>query len=388
MKIAFLTSEYPHPKANFAAGIGTSIMNLANGLQQLGHEITVVIYGQDQDETFTDSGIAFYKVKNVKFKGLSRYLTQKKIQRLLNTLVREKKIDLVEVADWTGISDRLRLNCPVVIKLHGSDTYFCHLDRRPVKYLNYSREKKALQRADAHASVSKYVAEVTSKLFQLQNTFTIIPNGIDLEQFNNNLASVSSDEPTLLYFGTLIRKKGLLELPFIFNEVHRQYPRAKLMLIGRNASDIVTGNSSTWQMMQSLFDADALANVNYLGSVPYDQIKGYLANATVCVFPTFAEALPVSWIEAMAMRKAIVASNIGWAPEIIDDGVNGYVVHPKDHAEFAAKIVALLDNPALRNQMGQNARDKVIQQFSIAVVARKNEAFYDAVLAKFKTSRP
>ena len=71
--------------------------------------------------------------------------------------------------------------------------------------------------------------------------------------------------------------------------------------------------------MQGLFTTEAQANVRYLGSVPYENIKKHIDEAAVCVFPTFAEALPVSWIEAMAMQKAIVASAIGWAEEVIEE---------------------------------------------------------------------
>lgn len=380
MKIAFLTSEYPHSRANFAAGIGTSIMNLSKGLLQLGHEVVIVLYGQDKDETFQDNGITFYKIKNVKLKGFSRILTQKKIQRLINTLVKEGKVDLVEVADWTGISSNIKLQCPLVIKLHGTDTYFCHLDNRPVKFINKIREEKALKNADAWLSVSQYVASVTKELFSLSNDFTVIPNGIDLEKFSVSGTQNNTQENTILYFGTLIRKKGLLELPLIFNEVYKQNNQAKLILIGRDASDIISGNTSTWSMMQDLFDKEALSNVNYLGSVPYDQIKDHINNATVCVFPTFAEALPVSWIEAMAMQKAIVASNIGWATEVIDDGVNGFLVHPKAHQEYAQKIVTLLANEDLRNQLGVEAAKKVKEKFSLEVVAKQSEVFYKDII--------
>ncbi len=116
-------------------------------------------------------------------------------------------------------------------------------------------------------------------------------------------------------------KKGAFELPLIFNELYKKNTDVQLILIGRDASDIQSGNSSTWKMMQELFDDRALKNVNYLGSVPYDEIKNHIAKASVCVFPTFAEALPVSWIEAMTMNKAIVASNIGWANEVIEDSL-------------------------------------------------------------------
>lgn len=380
MKIAFLTSEYPHARASFAAGIGTSIMNLSKGLLQQGHEVVIVLYGQDKDETFSDNGISFYKIKNVKLKGFSRILTQKKIQRLLNTLVKENKVDLVEVADWTGISSNIKLKCPLVIKLHGTDTYFCHLDNRPVKFINKLREAKALRNADAWLSVSQYVAEVTKELFALKNDFTVIPNGIDLEKFSVSEGQNKVQENTILYFGTLIRKKGLLELPLIFNEVYKQNKEAKLILIGRDASDIITGNTSTWNMMQTLFDKEALANVNYLGSVPYDQIKEHINAAAVCVFPTFAEALPVSWIEAMAMQKAIVASNIGWATEVIDDNVSGFLVHPKAHQEYAQKIVTLLKDKDLRKQFGKKAKEKATQKFSIETVAKQNADFYKSII--------
>jgi glycosyltransferase involved in cell wall biosynthesis len=133
-------------------------------------------------------------------------------------------------------------------------------------------------------------------------------------------------------------------------------------------------------MMQPLFDKAAFQNVTYLGSVPYETIKEHISAATVCVFPTFAEALPVSWIEAMAMQKAIVASNIGWATEVIDNDCNGFLVHPKEHQQFAQKIIALLESEVLRNQFGAAARNKVEQKFSITVVAKQSADFYKAII--------
>lgn len=380
MKIAFLTPEFPHPKIGPSGGIGTSILNLSKGLIKAGHEVSVLVYGQKKDEVFEENGIVFYRIKNVKIKGLSRFFTQKKIQKLINKLVLENKIELIEAPDWTGITSGIKPKCPVVIKLHGSDTYFCHLDKRPVKFLNRFHEKKALQNADALLSVSQYTADVTKELFSLERDFTIIPNSIDLNRFSLN--TIEPQENTLLYFGTLIRKKGLLELPLIFNEIHKRNNQAKLILIGRDASDIVSGNSSTWKMMQSLFSADALQNVDYLGSVPYDQMKQHIGSATVCVFPTFAEALPVSWIEAMAMQKAIVASNIGWASEVIDNQKNGFLVHPKNHQEYANRVLELIENKDLRTEFGIEARKKATSSFSLEAVEKQSIQFYQTVTNK------
>ncbi len=379
MKIAFLTPEFPHPKMGSSGGIGTSILNLSKGLTLIGHQVFVLVYGQKEDEVFEENDISYYKIRNIKLKGFSRLLTQKKIERLINNLVENHQLAIVEAPDWTGITSYIKPKCPIVIRLHGSDTYFCHLDKRPVKLINKYHEKRALQHADALLSVSHYTVFVTKQLFGLQKEFTIIPNSIDIDNFAFS-DKAKMQENTILYFGSLIRKKGLLELPLIFNEVYKQNKQVKLILIGRDVSDIITGNTSTWAMMQSLFDKDALQNVDYIGSVPYNKIQHYISSATVCVFPTFAEALPVSWIEAMAMQKAIVASNIGWATEVIDDGVNGFLVHPKEHEIYAQKIVELLENEALRNQFGIAARKKVAQKFSIEVVAKQSADFYQQVI--------
>lgn len=384
MKIAFLTPEYPHFKTGSSGGIGTSIRNLAIGLLAVGCSVRVLVYGQKEERIFEDHGILVQQIRNVKLKGLSWYLTRKKLQKIIDGLYESKKIDLVEAPDWTGITSFISpKKCPIVIRLNGSDTYFCHLDGRPVKWKNKFHERRALQQADGLLSVSQFTADTTNTVFGLDKRFTIIPNGIDMELFIpekviDQKSPVASN--SLLYFGSLIRKKGLLELPFIFNAIVAIRPEVTLLLIGKDVPDIISGNPSTWQMMQDLFTTEAKSRVRYLGSVPYVDIKRHINEATVCLFPTFAEALPVSWIEAMAMQKPIVASTIGWAKEIISDGVNGFLVHPTDHDTYADKIIMLLDQEDLRTKFGLAARERVAAKFSVEVVAQHSLLFYESLM--------
>ncbi|MDI5887376.1 glycosyltransferase family 4 protein [Flavobacterium yafengii] len=381
MKIAFLTPEYPHPNTGSSGGIGTSIKNLAIGLLAEGCSVRILVYGQKEEGVFDDNGICVQRIRNVKLKGLSWYFTRKKLQKIINQLYEKKEIDLVEAPDWTGITSFISpKKCPVVIRLNGSDTYFCHLDGRPVKWKNKFHEKRALKNADALLSVSQFTADKTNQVFSLDKEFTIIPNSIDLDAFSPNDES-NENNNTILYFGSLIRKKGLLELPLIFNKVVTKNPKARLILVGKDVSDIISGNSSTWQMMQKLFTKQALINVDYLGAVPYQDIRNQIKTATVCVFPTFAEALPVSWIEAMAMQKAIVASDIGWATEVMDDGINGFLVHPTHHLEYADRIIQILENDKLRKEFGTEARKQVIKKFSITIVAQESLSFYKSLIA-------
>jgi glycosyltransferase involved in cell wall biosynthesis len=233
-------------------------------------------------------------------------------------------------------------------------------------------------------SVSQFTADLTNQVFGLNKQFTIIPNAIDVNLFKNTSNMDNNLGKTILYFGSLIRKKGLLELPHIFNEVIQNNPEAQLILIGNDVPDIISGNKSTWQMMQELFSDQALQNVRYLGSVPYKEIKKQIDLATVCVFPSFAEALPVSWIEAMALQKAVVASNIGWATEIISDGQDGFLINPRDHVTYAQKILKLLDDTNLREEFGIKARNRIVQKFSIEIVAQQSFNFYKRVLNQQK----
>ena len=394
LKIAFLTPEYPHAKTGSSGGIGTSIKNLAIGLLAQGSSVRVLVYGQKEEGVFEDNGIVVQQIRNVKFKGSSSWLTRKKLERLINQLYANKEIDLVEAPDWTGITSFIQpRKCPIVIRLNGSDTYFCHLEHRPVKVINKFHERRALQKADGLLSASQFTADVTNEVFGLRKEFTIIPNSIDIDLFDADDNSFPSAPPLeragvrravgkdiILYFGSLIRKKGLLELPFIFNKVIQINPEAKLILIGNDVPDIVSGNSSTWAMMQSLFTAEALQNVSYLGSVPYQDIKAHIKAATLCVFPTFAEALPVSWIEAMALQKPIVASNIGWANEIIAEGIEGFLVHPKQHLEYAQRILELLESTKLQEEFGIAARKKVALKFSTQIVAQQSLLFYQDLI--------
>jgi glycosyltransferase involved in cell wall biosynthesis len=381
MKIAFLTPEYPHPKTGSSGGIGTSIKNLAIGLLDQGHSVRVLVYGQKKEDVFDDNGISVQQIQNVKIKGLSWYLTRKKLERIINELYAHQEIDLVEAPDWTGITSFIQpKKCPIVIRLNGSDTYFCHLEHRPVKWNNQFHEKRALEKADGLLSVSQFTADVTNQVFGLQKEFTIIPNSIDVDLFDGNDNIKINGKNRILYFGSLIRKKGLLELPLIFNEVFQKNPKAQLVLVGKDVPDIVSGNASTWQMMQGLFTKEAFQKVRYLGSVPYSEIKKQIQLAAVCVFPSFAEALPVSWIEAMALQKAVVASNIGWAKEIIDDGKEGFLINPKEHQQYAKGILALLENPELQKQFGIAARKKIVTTFSMEIVAKQSVLFYKGII--------
>ncbi|MFD1294254.1 glycosyltransferase family 4 protein [Lutibacter holmesii] len=380
MKIAFLTPEYPHKNTGHSAGLGSSIKNLVQGLVEEGHEITVFLYAQNSSKIFIDQGATIHLIENKNYRFGKWYFYRKHIQDYCNDIIEKEQISLLEAPDWTGITAFMKFKIPVVIRFHGSDTYFCYLEKRRQKLKNYWFERLAIKKAKAFIAPTSYAGIVSKRLFHIKNKIVkTIHYGLELDKFDK-IPTSKFEDGLILYLGTIIRKKGVLELPSIMKNVFKNYPKAHLVLIGGDAPDIKTNSSSTWNLVEKEFSDDLLQNVTYLGSVPYENVQDYIKKAHVCVFPTYAETLGMVTIESMAMQKAVVNSNIGWAKELIIDGESGFLVHPNNHIEYASKIVDLLQNNALRKAIGENARVRVEDKFDIDKIVKENIEFYKALI--------
>ena len=380
LKVGLITSEYPHPKVKHAAGIATSIKNLAVTLVKKELRVIVFVYQQDVDEVVIAEGVEIHLIKSKNYPFFGWFLSRKHIQNYVNSIVEKEGINILEAPDWTGITAFMKFKVPLVIRFHGSDAYFCKLDGRTQKFKNKWFELSAVKRASAFIAPTTYAGDETGKLFNLdKNKIKTIHYGLQIENFNNK-SPENFNENTILYIGTIIRKKGVLELAQIFNQVVETNPEAQLILIGSDSPDLKTGSSSTYKLVEKLFSDSAKANVNYLGKVPYNQVMEHIKNAHVCTFPSFAETLGMVTIESMAMHKPVVNTSIGWAQELIDDGVNGYLVHPSDIDNYAKTISKLLNDRKLCVEIGNAARLKIESTFDINRIADINIEYYKSII--------
>ena len=380
MHIGFLLPEYPHEKLPKAAGIGTSTKNMLKALIEKGIRVTVFTYFQDKQEVFKDGDITIHKIKLRKYPVLTWRLNEGIIEKYTNKIIKQEQIDVLEVVDWTGISANMKFPIPHTMRLHGSDTYFCHLDKRKVKKANFNREQKAFQKADKIIAVSEFVAQESNKLFATNKDIAIIHNGIFIDDFKP-FSKAKMKQNQLLYFGTVIRKKGVLELATAFNMVVEKKPEATLLLLGKDATDIVD-KVSTMKLFTQLLSEKAKKQITYIPQVPYAKVKDFLAEATAIVLPSFAEALPMTWIEAMASGKSLVTSDIGWAKEIMIHEKTGFTVHPTEHNLFASYMLELLENEEKRTTFGKNAREIALDRFDITKIAQQNIEIYKSLISK------
>ena len=306
------------------------------------------------------------------------YFTRKQINAYVEKQVKKGRIDVLEAPDWTGITAFMKFSVPIVIRLNGSDGYFCHLDGRKQKFKNYIFEKLALKNADRIVSVSTFTGKLTNEVFKLKRNITTIHNCINVSDFSPLKATVNKGQ--ILYFGTLVRKKGVLELAPIFNEVIEQFEDASLILIGNDNIDNVQ-KKSTLEMMMDELSEKARSKIKYLKAVPYAQVQKYISEANVIVLPSFAEAFPMTWLETLAMEKALVSSDVGWANELMISGKTGFTVDPKNHKEYANRIVSLLRDVDLCGDFGKAGRQRVIENFSSEVITNQNVEFYKSLVS-------
>lgn len=377
MHLGFITSEYPSTNLGPSGGLGTSIRNLAQGLVEKDVEVTVFVIAQKVDLHFTDGKIKIISIAKKKHIALNWYIERKRIQQIIQQYIDSRSLDILEAPDWTGISAFMKFSIPLVIRLHGSDSYFCHLDGRKQKWKHYFLEKTALKNADKIVSVSSFTGSLTKKIFKLSNEIVTIHNSINKDDFQP--LAIETDPNMILYFGTVIRKKGVLELAQAFNILIEKEPRVKLVLLGKDTLDYFT-KTSTISLFKDLLSEKASKHVEHINEVPYEEVKKHIATAQVITLPSFAEAFPMTWLETLILKKPLVSSNIGWAKELMINDVTGFTVDPKNYESYAQKLQELLNNSQKRILFGEHGRKHVIENFSSDVIAEKNILFYKNVI--------
>ncbi|MES1242688.1 MAG: glycosyltransferase family 4 protein [Acidobacteriota bacterium] len=370
MHVGFLSNEYPPLPSG---GIGTSVRNLARALVAAGHRVTVVGWGHEA--RFEDGGVRVRFLGHTPLRSLGWLLHRSAARRELLRLIDEEGLDVVEAPDWCGPSAGLRLPCPIGVRCHGSATYFADILGDPIRPRVTLAERMALEGADGLASVSRFTAERTRELFGLADRFRVIPNGVDLSRFRPGQPE-DVETGTVLYLGTIIRKKGVLDLGPAFSKVVRREPRARLAVAGRDSADPRTGSPSTWRLLEASLSTPARARTDLLGEVPYEQVQERIRRAAVCVFPSYAEAQPLAWLEAMACGRPLVGYDQGWARELVRPGVDGILVPEGDTAALADAVLALLADPERAAALGASARRRVEAEFDAGIAAERSLAWY------------
>jgi len=200
------------------------------------------------------------------------------------------------------------------------------------------------------------------------NKIRIIPHG-DYSFFAKYKKDDVREENIILFFGRIESYKGLEYLIGAEPLITREIPNTKIIIAGR-------GNFSKYRKLIKNTKSFEIYNE----FIPDKQVAELFQKAKIVVLP-YIEASQSGIIPiAYAFKKPVVVTNVGCIPEVVDDGVTGFIVPPRDVNALANAIIKLLKDDELRKQMGENAYKKMIEELSWDKIAEKTIGVYKEVI--------
>lgn len=190
----------------------------------------------------------------------------------------------------------------------------------------------------------------------------VIYNGVEIEKFTQpdkeNFAKEKqhiSERFVIGYVGTFYKWQGVEDLARSFSSVVKRRDDVRLLMVGEGPE---------FENVKNIIGELDIGNkVTLTGSVPPDEVPYYIGAMDIFIVPRPSTsetetAVPLKVLEAMAMGKPIVATNVGGLAEVIEDGVNGILTEPGNTGQLADKILSLVDNESLRREIGEKSKQK------------------------------
>ena len=213
-------------------------------------------------------------------------------------------------------------------------------------------------------------------LIEAHRTRVLPGSGVDLRHFAPAPMPGSDQPPIFLMIGRLLRDKGTLEFVEAARRVRRKYPAVRFRLLGavgaENRTAIGMAEVAAWQ------DAGVIEHVG-----PVEDVRPFIADAICVVLPSYREGAPRTLIEAAAMARPLIATDVPGCRSVVEHGVNGLLCQPRSAESLAAACLQMLAlDPGCRSAMGLAGRRKMERDFDQAhVVAAYRHAIAAATAA-------
>ena len=259
---------------------------------------------------------------------------------------------------------------PFVTTLHGTDVTLVGSDRSYLPITRFSIEE-----SDRVTAISEYLQQVTLKEFQIGRPVEAIPNFVNCDVFQpadgrcRREELARDDERILAHLSNFRPVKRIPDVVEIFELVRREIP-AKLLMIGDGPDRTI----AEWMVR----DKNLVRDVIFLGK--QSQVQNLLNCADVLLLPSDLESFGLAALEGMACGVPAVCSRVGGLPEVIRDGVEGYLVAARDVKGMAARALEILTDSGLRERMGRAARERALLDFCSTKIIPRYEKLYKELI--------
>jgi N-acetyl-alpha-D-glucosaminyl L-malate synthase BshA len=259
---------------------------------------------------------------------------------------------------------------PFITTLHGTDITLVGNNPNFLPITRYS-----IEQSDGVTSISEYLHHQTLKEFGIKRPIEVIPNFVNCDLYTRKpdpqlrAEWAPNGEPILMHLSNFRPVKRILDAVEIFVLV-REKMQAKLVMIG---------DGPDREPAEALARARGVEkDVLFLGK--QNGIREKLGQADLFLLPSQLESFGLAALEAMACEVPVIATNAGGVPEVVEDGVDGYLVEPGDVKLAAKYAIDLLSRSDRGREMGQRARVDAKKRFCANDVIPMYERYYERVL--------
>jgi N-acetyl-alpha-D-glucosaminyl L-malate synthase BshA len=268
---------------------------------------------------------------------------------------------------------RNKRRLPFVTTLHGTDITLVGLDRSYLPITRFS-----IEQSDGVTAISNYLKDRTQREFDISNCIHVIYNFVNCDLYlrddkaaERRAEYARPDERILVHLSNFRPVKRISDVVEIFDRVQKKIP-SRLLLIG----DGPDRSQAEWLAMnKGIHD-----RVLFLGK--QDRINEKLAVADVLLLPSQLESFGLAALEAMACEVVPVATRVGGIPEVIEDGMNGFLAEVGDIETMAQRTTEILKDESKLREMGKRARRSAQARFCSTKIIPQYEEFYRAVLER------
>ncbi len=259
---------------------------------------------------------------------------------------------------------------PFVTTLHGTDITLVGSNRSYLPITRFS-----IEQSDGVTAISQYLLAQTLKEFDIKRPIDVIPNFVNCDLYTRIDAKepraqwAPNGEPILMHLSNFRPVKRVPDCVEIFALVRAKMP-AKLVLIG----DGPDRGAAEYLVRKKKLQKD----VFFLGK--QNAVYQKLSAADLFLLPSQLESFGLAALEAMACEVPVIATNVGGVPEVVENGVDGFLVEPGDVKEAGRYAIELLSRADRGREMGQRARINAKRKFCANDVIPQYERYYQRVL--------
>jgi phosphatidylinositol alpha-mannosyltransferase len=233
------------------------------------------------------------------------------------------------------------------------------------------------RKLDARIAVSQVALDYVSRYFSAD--YQIIPNGVDTRHFHEGVTPIdmfNDGKTNILFVGRLEARKGFGYLLDAYRLIKPEVPECRLIQVGPGVR--------LRKKYEKYVRQYGLPDVSFTGYATYTDLPRYYKTSDIVCFPaTGRESQGIVLLEAMALGKPVIASNIDGYSSVLNDGVEGFAVPPQDTKKLAEAILRLIKNKQMRQEMGKRGITKA-HQYDWSIIAGKLLNIYKGVLKNTK----